>query len=57
MNTPTHDLKEIIDAVRKLPPQEIEVFRQWFAEFDAANWDRQIEQDVAAGRLDRHVDG
>jgi hypothetical protein len=24
----------------------------WFAEFDAARWDRQIEEDVAAGRLD-----
>ncbi len=28
------------------------VFRQWFAERDAAEWDRQFEADVAAGRLD-----
>jgi hypothetical protein len=24
----------------------------WFAEFDAEIWDRQFEEDVAAGRLD-----
>ena len=27
------------------------VFRVWFAEFDAEVWDRQFEEDVAAGRL------
>jgi len=28
-------------------------FRAWFAEFDAAVWDKQFEEDVAAGRLDQ----
>jgi hypothetical protein len=28
-------------------------FRRWFADFDAAAWDGQIEQDAAAGKLDR----
>ena len=28
------------------------VFRVWFAEFDAEVWDRQFEEDVAAGRLE-----
>jgi hypothetical protein len=27
-------------------------FRKWFAEYDAAVWDRQFAQDGAAGRLD-----
>jgi hypothetical protein len=27
-------------------------FRERFAQFEADIWDRQIEQDVAAGRLD-----
>ena len=30
------------------------VFRVWFAEFDAEVWDRQFEEDVAAGRLNEH---
>ena len=43
---------EIEDAVRRLSSTELAAFRAWFAEFDAARWDRQIEEDVAAGRLD-----
>ncbi|MBA2244560.1 MAG: hypothetical protein H0W11_06365 [Gemmatimonadetes bacterium] len=31
-------------------------FRAWFLEFDAEAWDRQFEQDVAAGRLDALAD-
>ena len=27
-------------------------FRRWFAEFDAAAWDRRLEADVTAGKLD-----
>jgi hypothetical protein len=26
--------------------------RQWFATFDAEEWDRQFEADVRAGKLD-----
>ncbi|HUE74365.1 MAG TPA: hypothetical protein VMP01_26015 [Pirellulaceae bacterium] len=43
---------ELEEAVRQLSPQERAAFRAWFAEFDAEEWDRQIEADVAAGRLD-----
>ena len=43
---------EIERAIEKLPPEELARLRAWFAEFDGARWDRQIEQDVAAGRLD-----
>ncbi|MGH9660000.1 MAG: hypothetical protein ACRD96_15740 [Bryobacteraceae bacterium] len=43
---------EIEDAVRRLSTEELAEFRQWFDEFDGALWDRQIEADVAAGRLD-----
>jgi hypothetical protein len=27
-------------------------FRRWFTEFDRARWNREIEQDMAAGKLD-----
>ena len=43
---------EIEQALEKLAPEELVKFREWFAEFDAAQWDCQFEQDVAAGRLD-----
>jgi hypothetical protein len=45
-------LQEIQDAVRKLAPEELSVFRRWFAEYDAEMWDRQAEADVASGTLD-----
>lgn len=43
----------IKEAIRQLSPEELAAFRAWFAEFDAAVWDRQLEEDVAAGRLDQ----
>jgi hypothetical protein len=45
-------VSEIEQAVLRLTPAELDAFRTWFAEFDAAAWDRQMEDDVAAGRLD-----
>ena len=47
---------EIEEAIRALPPQDLAALRDWFAAFDAEIWDRQLEQDVAAGRLDRFAD-
>ncbi len=46
------DVKFIEDAVKSLPPQDLAEFRRWFAEFDTAAWDRQIEQDLAAGKFE-----
>lgn len=45
-------VEELEAAVKGLSPEERAAFRAWFAEFDAAEWDQQIEADVAAGRLD-----
>ncbi|NEO89240.1 MAG: hypothetical protein F6K56_02845 [Moorea sp. SIO3G5] len=50
------NLGEIERAVSQLYREDIAKFRAWFAEFDAANWDRQFETDVAAGRLDALAD-
>lgn len=46
-------IPEIEKAVQSLGPDDLAKFRIWFAEFDGAEWDRQIEKDVAEGRLDR----
>ena len=45
-------VRQIEAAVEKLSPQELAKFRQWFQDFDADAWDRQLEADVKAGRLD-----
>jgi len=31
-------------------------FRVWFADFEMAQWDREIEQDSNSGRLDHLID-
>ena len=46
-------VEEIERAVSELPPEQLTAFRRWFLEFDAEAWDRQLEEDVAAGRLDK----
>jgi hypothetical protein len=43
---------EITGAVKRLPKKDLARFRKWFAEFDAAVWDRRIQDDAAAGKLD-----
>ena len=45
-------VREIEDAIQKLSREERAAFRAWFAEYDAEEWDRQLESDVVAGRLD-----
>jgi hypothetical protein len=42
--------------VSKLSPRELLEFRRWFAQFDGEAWDKQIESDAAAGRLDSLAD-
>ena len=42
--------------IQGLTPEELAELRQWFAEFDAAAWDRQIEADTRRGKLDKLAD-
>ena len=39
--------------VEKLSAEDLAAFRGWFANYDSDAWDRQMEADVRAGRLDR----
>ncbi len=45
-------VEEIKDAVSRLAPSEYEKFRQWLAEYDNRVWDKEMEDDAKAGRLD-----
>jgi hypothetical protein len=46
-------VESIEREVEKLTPEELAAFRAWFLEHDWQAWDRELERDVAAGRLDR----
>jgi len=45
-------IEKIEQEIQALSPEELAEFRAWFMEFDWAIWDRQIERDTQAGRLD-----
>ena len=50
-------LEDIERAVAELPADELAEFRKWFHAFDAEQWDRQFEQDVAKGKLGSFAEG
>ena len=54
---PGHGRKvdELISGVSRLSMDELSEFREWYEEFDADAWDRDLEEDVKAGRLDALV--
>jgi hypothetical protein len=45
-------VEKIEHEIKGLSAKELAEFRAWFAEFDWAAWDRKIERDAAAGKLD-----
>ena len=45
-------LEGIENQVKQLTAEELREFRDWFVEFDADAWGRQIESDVQGGKLD-----
>lgn len=45
-------VEKLEQEIKGLSAKELTEFRAWFAEFDWAIWDRQLEQDVADGKLD-----
>ena len=46
-------IEKIEQEIRRLTPSELTAFHDWFHRYDADAWDRQIERDVAAGKLGR----
>lgn len=48
----TVSLQELEAAITQLPEEELTAFARWFEEYLADAWDRRIEADIKAGRLD-----
>jgi hypothetical protein len=46
-------LHELENAVTQLPGEDLAIFARWFEEYLADEWDRRIEADIHAGRLDK----
>ena len=49
-------LEQITKSVEALEGDDFKAFAEWFAELQADRWDRQIEADAKAGKLDRFAD-
>jgi hypothetical protein len=45
-------IEEIEHAVARLAPSDYEKFRQWLSAYDNQQWDRKLDEDSQAGRLD-----
>ena len=48
-------ITEIEQAITHLSDQELAEFREWFDEYFAQLWDKQIEEDAKSGRLDKLI--
>ena len=46
------DVEKLERQIKDLSPEELAAFRKWSLAYDWEVWDRQLEQDVAAGKLD-----
>ena len=44
-------LKELEAEISRLPESDLAAFARWFDEYRADTWDRRIEEDIQAGRL------
>ena len=49
-------VQQIESAIAKLSKEEFDRFSEWFEEYKAEQWDRQIEADANAGKLDALAD-
>ena len=45
-------IAEIENEIKKRPPAEVSDLMAWLRRYHAELWDRQIEEDLASGRLD-----
>jgi len=48
-------LEQITQQIEALERDELKAFANWYEEFRADQWDRQIAADVEAGKLDKLI--
>jgi hypothetical protein len=45
-------LKQLETAILKLPPHQFQQLLEWVLDLDEQRWDKQLEKDIADGKLD-----
>ena len=45
-------IQRLEQEIKELTPRELAAFRKWFQEYDATEWDKQIDEDARAGKFD-----
>lgn len=48
-------LPEIETAIKQLPDNDVRQLAQWLQNYLNEKWDRQIEEDLATGKLDAPI--
>jgi hypothetical protein len=46
-------VERLENQVERLNRDELAAFRDWFRKYDSDEWDKEIEEDIFAGRLDK----
>jgi hypothetical protein len=49
-------ITELEKAITQLSPEDFSQLLDWLEEFEADQWDKQIERDAASGKLDKLVE-
>ncbi|MFC1869429.1 hypothetical protein ACFL0H_15035 [Thermodesulfobacteriota bacterium] len=45
-------ITEVKDTIIHLPEDEYYAFADWFQKFEEERWDKELERDIAEGKLD-----
>jgi len=45
-------IEELANEVQQLSWEELAAFRDWFRKYDSDEWDKEIEEDISAGKLE-----
>ena len=46
-------VEKLENHVKSLNRHELAAFRDWFKRYDSDEWDKEIEEDILAGKLDK----
>ncbi|MBI4596171.1 MAG: hypothetical protein HY730_07325 [Candidatus Tectomicrobia bacterium] len=46
-------VEKLENQIRRLNRDELSAFRDWFRKYDSDEWDKEIEEDILAGKLDK----
>ena len=49
-------IDKIKSAITHLPDKEFDTFVDWFEKFEEERWDKELEKDIAEGKLDNLAD-